>query len=107
VENTLPASNQEHAISTATCLALPTHVSLQGLGNEDGGVILNLNSGEMYTINETTLSFLEQLDGKRKIADIAASLVEIFDVDRETLNADLVEVAKGLADESLLVVVDQ
>lgn len=103
----MPASDQKHAISSATCLVLPTHVSLQGLGNEDGGVILNLNSGEMYTINETTLSFLEHLDGKRKIADIAVSLVEIFDVDAETLSSDLVEVAKGLADESLLVVVDR
>lgn len=103
----MPASDKKRAISSATCLVLPTHVSLQGLGNEDGGVVLNLNSGEMYTVNETTLSFLEQLDGRTSIADIAARMVRIFDVDAETLSTDLIEVAGGLADESLLVVVEQ
>ena len=92
-------------ISAATRLALAKNVSMQGLGDEDGGVLLNLSSGEMYTINETGFAFLEQLDGERSIGQIADELVKSFDVDVETLTSDLVELTGGLADESLLDVV--
>jgi hypothetical protein len=99
-----PASD-DREITAGTRLALARNISMQGLGGEEGGVLLNLTSGEMYTINETGLAFLKELDGNRSIAEIADELVKAFDVDIETLTADLVELTDGLVDESLLAVV--
>lgn len=92
------------AVSSATRLALPSHVSLQSLGEEEGGVLLKIDTGEMYTVNDTTLSFLRELDGECSVADIAGRLVGVFDVERDVVLADLIEVANGLAAESLVVI---
>lgn len=100
----MPAPTALPAVSSATRLALPSHVSLQSLGEEDGGVLLRIDTGEMYTVNDTTLSFLRELDGERSIGDIAGRMVHVFDVEPETVLADLIEVANGLAAESLVVV---
>lgn len=91
-------------VSSATRLALPSHVSLQSLGEEDGGVLLRIDTGEMYTVNDTTLSFLQELDGERSVADIAGRMVDAFDVEPAIVLADLIEVANGLAAESLVVI---
>ena len=91
-------------VSSATRLALPSHVSLQSLGEEDGGVLLKIDTGEMYTVNDTTLSFLQELDGERSVADIAGRMVHVFDVEPDMVLADLIEVANGLAAEFLVVV---
>lgn len=90
------------AISSATRLALPSHVSVQSLGEDDGGVVLRIDTGEMYTVNDTTLSFLREIDGQRSVADIAGQMVHVFDVEPEVVLADLIEVANGLAAESLV-----
>lgn len=100
----MPNSIPLPAISPATRLALPPHVSLQSLGEEDGGVLLRIDTGEMYTVNDTTLSFLQQLDGERSVSDVAGRLVDVFDVEPEIVLADLIEVANGLAAESLVVI---
>lgn len=91
-------------ISSATRLTLPEHVSLQALGEAEGGVLLRIDTGEMYTVNDTTLSFLQDLDGDRSVADVAGRLVDVFDVDPAVVLADLIEVANGLAAESLVVI---
>jgi hypothetical protein len=105
LEEHLPALDEKPAISRSTRLAIAKHVALQSLGAEEGGVLLNLESGEMYTVNETTLAFLEALNGKHTIGAIADRLVGVFEVEVDVLQSDLVDVAKDLVGESLLVVV--
>jgi hypothetical protein len=90
-------------ISASTCLSLSENVTLQALGEAEGGVLLKLDTGEMYTVNDTTLAFLQQLGGDRTIAEIASRLVEVFDTDETTLLADLVEIGRDLAGEALVV----
>ena len=97
-------SNPSNTVSSSTRLALPSHVSLQALGEDEGGVVLKLDTGEMYTINDTTLAFLQKLDGKHTVANVARGMVEVFDIDEATLVADLVEIANDLLGESLLVI---
>lgn len=100
----MPTPTALLTVSSATRLALPSHVSLQSLGEEDGGVLLRIDTGEMYTVNDTTLSFLQELDGERSVADIAGRMVDAFDVEPAIVLADLIEVANGLAAESLVVI---
>ena len=97
-------SIRSSALSSSTRLALPPHVSLQALGEDEGGVVLKLDTGEMYTINDTTLAFLQKLDGKRTVAEIVREMVQLFDVDEATLTSDLIEIADDLLGESLLVI---
>ncbi|MEP9398205.1 PqqD family protein [Mesorhizobium sp. KR2-14] len=67
-------------------------------------MLLRIDTGEMYTVNDTTLSFLQELDGERSVADIAGRMVDAFDVEPAIVLADLIEVANGLAAESLVVI---
>lgn len=85
-------------------LALAPNVTVQTLGPDDGGVALRLDTGEMYTLNDTARDFLQRLDGTKTIDDVVRELVDFIDVDQEVLTVDLIEVADGLAKESLVVV---
>ena len=92
------------AVSTVTKLALAPNVTLQALGENEGGVVLRLDSGELYTVNDTTLAFLRELDGEHAVADVANRLMQVFDVEEATLAADLVDISRDLLAESLVVI---
>lgn len=68
-------------------------------------MLLKLDSGELYTVNDTTLAFLQELDGTNTVGDVSARLAEVFDVEDAVLTADLIGVADELIDEALLNVV--
>jgi hypothetical protein len=89
-------------VSADSRLALAPQISLQALGLDEGGVVLKLDSGELYTINDTTLAFLQALDGRRSITEVAQALTETFDVDHATLTGDLVAIAGDLMSEKLV-----
>lgn len=92
-------------IDATSRIKLSPHVSLQALGQEEGGVVLRLDSGELFTVNDTTLEFLRGLDGVRTIADIARRMTDIFDVDEATLTADLIEISEELIRESVVTLI--
>ena len=83
-------------------LHLRPHVTVQEFGGSDGGVILNLRTGEMYSVNETGVAFLQKLGNQNSVAAIADQLVETFDVSRDVLIADLIELGGQLLAEDLL-----
>jgi coenzyme PQQ synthesis protein D (PqqD) len=83
-------------------LKLASKVTLKAMGQNEGGVLLKLDSGEMYTINDTTVAFLETLDGTVSLAESVDRLHVIFDVDRETLETDLKSIASELMDQNLV-----
>ena len=91
-------------LEASSVLALAPKVAMQELGADEGGVLLRLDSGEMYSINDTTLDFLRRLDGTRTIASIVEELTGFIDVDAAVLIADLIEVASELQKESLVVI---
>lgn len=100
---TVPISR--NGVSRSTHLALSPQATLQPLGDTEGGVVLKLDSGELFTVNDTSLAFLQELDGATSIDDVAGRLAEIFDIDAATLTSDLVEIADDLIDESLIHIV--
>jgi hypothetical protein len=94
----------EVPLSRTCVLMLAPNVTVQALGPDEGGVALRLDSGEMYTLNDTALDFLQRLDGEQTIEAVARELVSVIDVEADVLAADLVEMADGLIRESLVVV---
>jgi pyrroloquinoline quinone biosynthesis protein D len=77
-------------------------VSLQPLGDGEGGVVLMLKSGEIYTVNDTTLDFLTKIDGTRDLQSCAEGMAAAFDVDAATALSDLAEIAAELSAEQII-----
>jgi hypothetical protein len=54
------------SLSQHARLKLANDVTFQSLGPGEETVVLSLNSGYLYTGNETTEAFLRKLDGRRR-----------------------------------------
>ncbi len=93
---------RDNDVRLSSFLKLAPKVTLKAMGQNEGGVLLKLDSGEMYTINDTTVAFLETLDGTTSLGDSVDRLHAVFDVDRETLETDLTSIAVDLLDQNLL-----
>ncbi len=81
---------------------LADDVSHQDMGDDQPAVILRLSDGQLYTCNTTSRLFLEQVDGQKTLQQIAAALHDVFEVEMETLEADLLALATTLADAKLI-----
>lgn len=64
------------------------------------GRVGDLNS--IYTLNPVANEIWEMLDGKRSLQDIIGKLGEQFDIDQETLTADVLRVISELQQEGLV-----
>lgn len=84
----------------ATVFALAPHASFQLL--EDGAVILDAQSGQLYSCNEVTGAFLNLIDGCLSLDEIASEIFAAYDVDAETARDDLMEIAGQLHAEKLI-----
>jgi pyrroloquinoline quinone biosynthesis protein D len=91
------------SLSPDTRLKLAGDVTFQSLGPGEETVVLSLNSGYLYTCNETTDAFLRKLDGRRPLAMVIDQLFDEFQVPREALSADMTELAAKLLEEKLIV----
>ena len=72
----------------------------RSLGYE--GVVLKVDSGQMFSCNETAEAFLRRVDGSLNIEQIAHAVCEDYDVEAETLMGDLDELINQLVDEKVL-----
>jgi len=90
-------------LTEQTRLRLASDVSRQSIGPERETVILSLGSGYLYTANETTEQFLKALDGNRTLGEIIDQLGRRYDVSRDQLKNDLMELAEELIREKLAV----
>lgn len=77
-------------------LSLPASVSVQPLGEDEGGVLLKMDTGDMFTLNDTAVAFLSGLDGKRNVGAIIGQMLDEFEVDAATLRADIFELIAEL-----------
>jgi hypothetical protein len=82
-------------IQDTTVLCLADGISFQALGVGEGGVVLKVGSGQLFTCNDTTSAFLAAVDGQRTFADLVQAVLDEFEVSRDELRGDL----RSLADE--------
>jgi len=87
-------------IDETKVIVLSSVASFQSLG--DSAVILMLDSGQLYTCNETTEAFLKAVDGVRSLAEIIDTVLPEFEVDRDTLRSDLLALAANLSVEGII-----
>jgi hypothetical protein len=70
---------------------------------DDGMILLKLDDGRYYTLDEIAARIWELCDGTRGPADVAAALEAHYDAPGELIRADVEELISELASEELLV----
>ena len=83
-------------------LKVAEDVTFQSMGPGEQTVVLSLTSGQLYTCNETTESFLKALDGRRTFGEVVQLLVEQYEVADDRLRSDLQTMAEELLAEKLI-----
>jgi len=68
----------------------------------DDCILLHLESGVYYTLNEEGRMLWEALDGENKLAEIRATILEQYEVDTGTIQKDLIEIMEDLIKEDLV-----
>ena len=86
--------------NVAQVYQLVENASHQAVG--DGAVILMTDTGQLYSCNEITERFLEHLDGKRSLTDIAEIIASQYEVDLPTAIQDLQMLTGQLVDEGII-----
>ena len=89
-------------IQDTSVVSLSNGVSYQPLGEGEGAVVLIVETGQLFTCNDTTSSFLSVVDGKRSFSDVVRSLLEKFDVTADELRDDLASLAIELQKEGIV-----
>jgi hypothetical protein len=87
-------------IDDATILSISGNASFQSLG--EGAVVLLIDSGQLYTCNETTEAFLKLVDGTRPFETIVDALLREFDIERAAATGDFLEIAEQLRSEGIV-----
>lgn len=87
-------------IEETTVFSMAPNASFQALG--EGAVILMIDSGQLYTCNETTEALLKLIDGQRNFGAILDLLVAEYEIDRATLARDFLPVADELCSEGIV-----
>jgi coenzyme PQQ biosynthesis protein PqqD len=65
-------------------------------------VLLRLDDGGYYAVDEVGAMIWELCDGERTLADVVAALCEEFDAPERTVTADVLEFVADLRRERLL-----
>ena len=91
------------SLSQNARLKLANDVTFQSLGPGEETVVLSLNSGYLYTCNQTSEALLRALDGRRTLGQAIDLLLEQYEVSPEALTADMTALAAKLLEEKLLV----
>lgn len=68
----------------------------------DEGVILRQDDGEILVINEVAIHFVELIDGRKDLGELTELLLQEYEVEKNTLVADLAEYASELINQNVL-----
>lgn len=69
----------------------------------DTPILLNIDSGQYYVLNDVGGRIWELCDGIRSVAEIITILCQEYEAPAETVTADVLELVTELVNENLLV----
>ena len=69
---------------------------------EGEAVLLNVKSGDYFSLNDTGLAFWEKVDGDRPLSKIVEMMFEEYDVPLTVLRQDIGELAQEMSCKGLL-----
>jgi hypothetical protein len=65
-------------------------------------VMLDVNRGAYYGLDEIASYIWEQLEAPRQVADLCRHLLEVYEVERQTCQRDVLELLESLHDKGLV-----
>ncbi len=71
---------------------------------DQGGVILNTETGQLYSCNHVTMACLRLIDGERTIDMVASAIAEEYSAPPDEVSKDLIEISTELANEKLVTI---
>jgi hypothetical protein len=84
---------------SATVVATSDHVSSELDGEE---IILDLEDGTYYGLNEVGADVWALLDAPRRVTDICGELEEDYDVERDVLETDVLDLLSEMHERGLI-----
>lgn len=86
-----------------TLASCPTHSSRSAHEITEGqAVLVNLNTGYLFSLNATGAFLWQRLDGRASLGAIAAELAAAYEVDTGITEPDVLELANELLKEGLI-----
>ena len=68
----------------------------------DALIVLNLNTGQYYALDEVGWKVLELCDGTRSVSDVISAICDEYDAPADTIKTDVLKVLEEMIDEDLL-----
>ena len=69
---------------------------------EDECILLNLSTGDYFTLNNVGRFIWELLEEKTQITDICRAIIDKYDIDEDTARRDTLEIVRELIGEGLV-----
>lgn len=69
----------------------------------DEAILIDINTGTYFSLNEVGTEFWEMLDGKQTIEQHAAVIANKYEVDASMVVDDLLELAEAMAKDKLII----
>lgn len=82
----------------------PEHVAWSQI--DDEAILLNLDSGLYYTLNEVGCDAWQYIDAQRTIRDIGREMCALYDAEQEQIEQDLCILFQQLQQEDLILIFD-
>jgi len=98
------STDSQIAIDTATVLRPSRDIRHRRIDSE--AVVVRQKAGEVLVMNEVAARLLDLADGRASVGAWVDVLVEEYDVERETLERDVLTFAAELAAEGMLEIAD-
>jgi coenzyme PQQ biosynthesis protein PqqD len=92
-------------ITQASCPQRSEGILAKGVS--DSWVLLNLESGKYYALNEVGGRVWELCDGTRSVAEVVALICQEYDAPGEVIETDVLDLLQELAHEKLVVTDEQ
>ena len=89
-------------IQDTSVVSLSEGVSYQALGDGEGAVVLIIESGQLFTCNDTTSAFLAAANGERSFGEVVKSLLDTFEVSEDELRTDLAQLVRRLQQQGIV-----
>ena len=70
----------------------------------DEAILIDINTGTYFSLNEVGTEFWQMLDGQQTIEQHAQTIANKYEVETDMVAADLLELANEMARDDLLII---
>ena len=69
---------------------------------QDDVVLLNVDTGDYFGLNNVGADFLNLIDGIKSVDDIIYEMFKEYDIDRKTIETDISELCDSLEENNII-----